>query len=326
MNSRLSPRVPARPRTSWRGGVAAALGCALALLTLAGCGGSPSGGTSHGSTSKGSACPSTATQNTWNLVTLGVLKIDVVPAYFPAEYRDPTDANSVLGYDVDIANAIAQKMCLTPLIEDTENFDAIIPNISQGAPGQQNYDMSISSLTITAERQKSVDMLPYFQAGQSLLLTPNSASGMTAALSTWCGKRIAAQDGTVELAELQDINGGANKSGEKPVCKSKPIKILHFNDESAVVSQVVNGSADASFQDSPVAGYYAMQNLGKVVLGPAPNDSRATLSPEGIMVRKDNAPFEQAVKDALAAIRSDGTYSAILAKWGETAGAYPPLS
>ena len=320
MDSRPSPSMPSRARTLWRGGLTAALGCTVALLTLAGC------GTPSGTTTNGSGCPSAATQTSWNLVAPGKLTIITNSPYAPAEYPDPNDPTKVIGYDMDIANAIAKQMCLTLVINNTENFDSIIPDISQPPLGQQRYDMSISSFTINSDRQKVVDMLPYFQAGQSLLLPPSSSAGITADLTSWCGKSIAVQDGTVELSQLQDINGGNNKSGENPVCKSDPVKILHFADQSVVVLQVVNGSADASFQDSPVSGYYAEQNQGKVVLGPIPNDPNAAVAAEGIVVRKDNLPFENAVKDALQTIRTNGSYASILAKWGQTSGAYPPLS
>ncbi|HEX9037962.1 MAG TPA: ABC transporter substrate-binding protein [Ktedonobacterales bacterium] len=321
MDSRPSPSVTTRAHKLWKSGVGVALASTVALLTLAGC-----GATSTGGATSGSGCPSASTQTSWNLVSPGKMTIITNSPYAPAEFPDPNDPTKVVGYDMDIANAIAKQMCLTLVVNNTENFDSIIPDISQPPLGQQRYDMSISSFTINSDRQKSVDMIPYFQAGQSLLLPPSSSAGLTSDLSTWCGKSIAVQDGTVELQQLQDINGGNNKTGENPICKSDPIKILHFADQSVVVLQVVNGGADASFQDSPVTGYYAEQNKGKVVLGPVPNDPNAALSPEGIVVRKDNAPFENAVKAALQTIRTNGTYASILAKWGETSGAYPPLS
>jgi polar amino acid transport system substrate-binding protein len=320
MDSRPSPSLTTRARNLWKGGVGVTLACTVALLALAGC------GTTTGTTSNGSNCPSSSTQASWNLVTPGKMTIITNSPYAPAEYPDPNDPTKIIGYDMDIANAIAQQMCLTLVINNTENFDSIIPDISQPPLGQQRYDMSISSFTINSARQQKVDMIPYFQAGQSLLLPPNSNSGIGANLTTWCGKSIAVQDGTVELQQIQDINGGNNGSGESPVCKSDPIKILHFADQSVVVLQVVNGNADASFQDSPVTGYYASLNPGKVVIGPVPNDPNAAVSPEGIVVRKDNVPFENAVKTALTTMRTNGTYSTILAKWGETNGAYPPLS
>jgi polar amino acid transport system substrate-binding protein len=248
--------------------------------------------------------------------------------YAPAEFPDPKDPTKITGYDMDFANAIAKQMCLTLVVNNTENFDSIIPDISTPPLGAQRYDMSISSFTINSARQQKVDMLPYFQAGQSLLLPPGSTSGITADISTWCGKSIAVQNGTVELSQLLVINGGADttQTGESPVCKSNPIKLLHFDDQAVVVLQVVNGSADASFQDSPVSGYYAAQNAGKVVLGPVPNDSNASIAPEGIVVRKDNPAFENAVKSALDTIRANGTYKSILTQWGQLSGAYPPLS
>lgn len=297
------------------------MAASLALLTLAGC------GTAAGTSSTaGTNCPSSATQTSWQLVTPGKLTIITNSPYAPAEFPDPKSPTTITGYDMDIANAIAKQMCLTLVIHNTENFDSIIPDISGPALGQQPYDMSISSFTINTARQAKVDMLPYFQAGQSLIVLPNSTAGLTTDLSTWCGKTIAAQNGTVELQELQDMNGGSNGSGESPICKTNPIKILHFDDQSVVVQQIVSGSADASFQDSPVSGYYVSLNQGKVVQGPIPNDPNAAVAPEGIVVRKDNAPFENAIKAALAAIRANGDYKTILTKWGQLDGAYPPLA
>ena len=309
-------------RRAFRTGAGIFMAASLALLTLAGCG-STSGG---GSSTAGSNCPSASTQSSWQLVAPGKLTIITNSPYAPAEFPDPSNPTKITGYDMDIANAIAQQMCLTLVINNTENFDSIIPDISGPALGQQPYDMSISSFTINSQREQKVDMIPYFQAGQSLIVLPNSTAGLTADLSTWCGKTIAVQNGTVELQQLQDINGGSNGSGESPICKSNPIKILHFDDQSVVVQQIVSGSADASFQDSPVSGYYVSLNQGKVVQGPVPNDPNAAVSPEGIVVRKDNAPFENAVKTALATIRSNGDYKNILTKWGQLSGAYPPLS
>ena len=316
MDSRQSPSLTARARKIWRGGVGVALASTVALLTLAGC------GTTSGTTTTGSNCPSASTQASWNLVTPGKLTIITNSPYAPAEYPDPKDPTKVIGYDMDIAAALAKQMCLTLVVNNTEDFASIIPSISGPALGNQLYDMSISSFTINATRQQKVDMIPYFQAGESLLLPPSSSAGLTADFSTWCGKSIAAQDGTVELSELQDINGGNNGTGDPAACKSNPVKILHFADQSIVVLQVVNGGADASYQDSPVTGYYATLNPGKVVLGPV----TVALAPQGIVVRKDNAPFETSVKTALATIRSDGTYKSILTKWGQLSGAYPPLS
>lgn len=318
MDSRQTDSAPSFSKMAVRrvGGVVMA--ASLALLTLAGCG--TTGGTSSQTT--GSSCPSTATQNSWQLVAPGKLTIITNSPYAPAEFPDPSSPTKITGYDMDIAAAIAKQMCLTLVINNTENFDSIIPDISGPALGQQPYDMSISSFTINSARQAKVDMIPYFQAGESLIVPPGNPAKLTSDFSSFCGHTIAAQDGTVELQELQDINGGNNGTGDPPACKSNPIKILHFADQSVVVQQLVTGSADASYQDSPVSGYYVAQNSGKVEQGPV----TVALAPEGIVVRKDNAPFENAVKAALATIRANGEYKSILTHWGQLSSAYPPLA
>jgi polar amino acid transport system substrate-binding protein len=319
MDSRQTPSAPSRSRKLFRSGAGAVMAASLALLTLAGC-----GTTTTSTTNTGSNCPSASTQTSWQLVTPGKLTIITNSPYAPAEFPDPKNPTTITGYDMDIAAALAKQMCLTLVVNNTANFDSIIPDISGPALGQQRYDMSISSFTINDSRKQKVDMIPYFQAGESLIVPPGNPAGLTSDYASWCGKTIAAQDGTVELQQLQDINGGSNGSGEPATCKSKPITILHFADQSVVVQQVVSGNADASYQDSPVSGYYVTQNAGKVVQGPVPTDQQP--SPQGIVVRKDNPALENAVKAALDAIRTDGTYKSILSNWGQLSGAYPPLS
>jgi polar amino acid transport system substrate-binding protein len=293
-----------------------ALASTIALLTLAGC------GTTTGTTTTGANCPSADTVASWHLVSAGKLTIASDTTYAPAEYEDPANPGTYIGYDIDIAKALAKQMCLTPVIEKA-SFDTIITDVSGPALGSQRYDMSISSFTINDTRKQKLDMIPYFTAGESLLVPAGNPAGLTTDFTSMCGKTIAAQDGTVEIAELQDANGtGDGSSGQAAVCKSNPIKILHFADQTVVVQQVVSGNADGSYQDSPVTGYYAQQSNGKLVDGPV----TVQPSPEGLVVRKDNPAFETAITDALNAIRANGDYKKILQQWGQLEAAYPPLS
>lgn len=326
MDSRQSPSLTTRARKIWRGGVGVALASTVALLTLAGCG-TTAGTTTSGTPTTGTpttvvTCPTASTVATWHLVSAGKLIVASDTTYAPAEYPDPQNITNYIGYDMDLAREIARRMCLTPVIQKA-SFDSIIGAIAGPPLGQQSYDMSISSFTINDTRKQKVDMIPYFTAGESLLIPANNPGNLTSDFSSMCGKTIAAQDGTVEIGELQDANGtGDGTSGQAPVCKSSPIKILHFPDQTVVVQQVVSGTAVGSYQDSPVTGYYATQTHGQLVVGPV----TVQPSPEGIVVRKDNPAFETAVTDALNAMRADGTYKSILSKWGQLDGAYPPLN
>ena len=265
-------------------------------------------------------CPDPSVVVTWHLVASGELTIASDTTYAPAEFLDKN--NQPIGYDMDLAREFARRLCLKANIV-TATFNAIIPDISTAALGQQRYDMSISSFTINSDRTKLVHMIPYFTAGESIL-TLKSNPGNIKSINDMCGKIIAVQTGTVEEQELQDANGGNNQSGQAPVCKNegKLITLITNDDQGFVVQQVLNGRADASYQDQPVTDYYASLHASQLI------DSGITVapSPEGIVMRKDNPALETAITNALNAMRQDGTYKTILNNWGELSLAYPPLN
>lgn len=314
-----SRRFRRAPRALLAGGVAT-----LALVVSA-CGVSSGGGTAQGTIAPTATatvtCPSSTTVASWHLVTSGSLTIASDTTYAPAEFADPANPSSFIGYDMDLAKEFARRLCLTPNIVKA-TFSAIIPDISGAPLGQQRYDMSISSFTINPTRLQSVDMVPYFTAGESILTTTANPANIKS-INDMCGKNVAAQNGTVELDELQDANGtGDGQSGQAAVCKTNKITIITNDDQGVVVDQVLNGRADASYQDQPVTDYYVSKHTGQLV------DSGITVqpSPEGIVMRKDNTALESAITAALTAMRADGTYLRILTAWGVQALAYPPLS
>jgi polar amino acid transport system substrate-binding protein len=161
-------------------------------------------------------------------------------------------------------------------------------------------------------------MIPYFQAGESILVAKGNPKGIKT-IADMCGKIIAVQTDTTEESELKDANGeGDGSSGQEPVCKSNKIRIQSNSDQNIVVQTVVNGQADASYQDEPVTGYYVSQNSSKAEIGGV----TVAPAPQGMVVRKDNPDFEAAVRTALKAMVADGTYLNILKKWGVEAGQF----
>lgn len=295
---------------------------ALLGLLLSACGTTTGAGGAGGNPT--SAVPTstvTCPTNTasFHLVNTGKLTVASDTTYAPAEFADPNDPTKYIGYDMDLAAELARRLCLTVNVQKAD-FGSIIQDISGPALGTQRYDMSISSFTITDARKEKVDMLPYFQAGESMLVPAGNPMHFTK-FEDMCGKNIAVQDNTVEQMELEDANGTGDKSsGQAPVCKSNPVKISHNPDQNLVILQVVNGTADASYQDSPVTSYFVSQHPGKLDIGPV----TVAPSPQGMVMRKDNKPLEDAVKAALDAMRADGTYLRILKHWGEEGNAYPP--
>ncbi len=281
---------------------------ALAMLLsslLAACGSSNTGSSSC------NVGGTTFDTSTFHLVASGSLTVASDTTYPPQEFQDPNDPTKFVGSDLDLIREIGKRMCLNTVI-DKANFDDIIPALTTPALGHQRYDLSISAFSVTPERQQKVDFVPYFQAGESLLVAPGNPQHIQS-LDDLCGKSVAVEKATVELDELNGEND-ASKNGK---CASNPINILSFTSQDDVVTQLLNGRVVATYQDSPVTGYYVSKNPGKVEQGPI----TVAPAPEGIVLRKDNANLENAVKKALCSMVSDGKYTSILNQWGQQSGA-----
>lgn len=312
-----SAPLPVRPKIR-RAFVVATVGAAMGLsLILSACGATSSTNTPSGNAN----CPSSSTVASWHLVNAGKLTIASDTTYPPAEFADPNNVSNFIGYDMDLAREFAKRLCLQADIVKAD-FGTIITDVSGPPLGQQRYDMSISSFTVNPDRQQKVDMIPYFTAGESILVPTGNPKNITT-IDSMCGKTIAVQDNTVEKSEIDDANGkGDGSSGQAPVCKDNLIKELHFASQNDVILQVINNNADASYQDQPVTDYFVSKNPGKAQSG----GITVSPAPQGIVMRKDNAPLETAINDALTAMRTDGTYLKILTNWGVQKLAYPPLS
>lgn len=287
----------------------------LAVGMLVGCGSTTSSGTA------GCTPQSGIDTSKLNLVLSGKLVIATDATYPPQEYTDPT-TGKYTGMEVDLANEFAKRLCLTPVVQNVQ-FSTIIGGITASSPGQQYYDMSISAFTINDDRKKQVDMIPYFTAGESLIVPKGKGSAYTK-LADLCGKTVSVEAGTVEHDEIAGTGDPTNPGLNEPggACVTNKIKLLTFDTQDKAIQPVLNGTADAGYQDSPVTDHYAKQYPDKLEKGPI----TVQPSPEGIVVRKDNPAFESAITTVLNAMRSDGAYLKILNTWGLSNGAYPPLS
>src|SRR5579884_1304029 len=97
---------------------------------------------------------STTPSATPDLMTPGVLTIGSDTTYPPQEYIDPT-TNKAVGFDIDLITAIAQRMGLQTKIVST-SFDTILADLAA-----RRFDAVISAVTITPDRQKQADFIPY---------------------------------------------------------------------------------------------------------------------------------------------------------------------
>ncbi|HZT98949.1 MAG TPA: ABC transporter substrate-binding protein [Ktedonobacteraceae bacterium] len=237
-----------------------------------------------------------------DLLAAGTLTVGSDTTYPPQEFID-TATNTAKGFDVDIITAIAQRMGLQAKIVTTK-FDTIIDDLSN-----KRFDVVISAITINPERQKKVDFIPYFNAGESLLVQAGNPKNIKS-VSDLCGQNVGVQTGTVEQTDLQTASDACKKAG-KPA-----INLTVLQDQTAVVQLLANGRVVATYQDSPVTDYYNKQHPGQFAVG----GSVVNAAKEGIAVRKGDTSMFNALNTAFDRLKTDGTYHKIIEQWGLTSG------
>ncbi|MGA5300623.1 ABC transporter substrate-binding protein [Nucisporomicrobium flavum] len=230
----------------------------------------------------------------------GKLVIGTDSSYAPSEFLD-ADGKTVKGFDVDLFNAVAQKLGLKTEWQSA-TFDSIIPGVSSG-----KYTVGVSSFTVNPDRLKEATMVSYFSAGTQWA----AKAGATVNADDACGKKIAVQTATVQVDDVKARSKKCTDAG-KP-----KITIDQYQAQSDATNAVVTGKDDAMLADSPVCAYAVKQTSGKLALVGEIYDS----APYGYVLPKDQADFGAAIEGALESLIADGTYKTILSKWGVEAGA-----
>jgi polar amino acid transport system substrate-binding protein len=264
---------------------------------------STSSSTAAASSSSGGADPAVAKLVPAALKSKGTLVVAADATYAPDEFVG-SDGHTVVGMDADLSKALAAVMGLKAKVQNA-TFDTIIPGIAAG-----KYDMGASSFSDNKEREKTVDFVDYFIAGESFI---TKASGGTSinSIADICGKSVAVEKGTTEEADAGTQSKKCQSAGKPPV------KILSFSDQNQANLALSSGRADLGFLDSPIAEYQVKQTGGQFkVVGAA-----YATGPYGLALPKGN--LAPAVLAALKVLMQNGTYDSILKHWGLTQGAIP---
>ena len=238
-----------------------------------------------------------------NLVRPGTITFLSDLSYPPQEWLD-IPSQQALGFDIEIAQAVAAKMGLTATIQKTDTPQIV------GALLAKKGDAIISGLQITPDLQRQVALVGYFRAGQAILVRKGNPTGITS-LSDLCGKKVSVQVQSPEENTIDELNGGTCKD-------SKINKQIYPTDVQAVLILKQHG-VEATLEDSPVAAYFVKQNPDQLDLAGSPFKMNA----EGIAMDPKNGELLKAMQQAMMAIYQDGTYRQILTKWNLLDGEIP---
>ncbi|WP_210191670.1 MULTISPECIES: ABC transporter substrate-binding protein [Rhodomicrobium] len=226
------------------------------------------------------AGPAGAQQKTITIATEG--------AYPPFNAKDSTGA--LIGFDVDIAKALCEEMKAKCEIV-AQDWDGIIPGLEA-----KKYDAISASMSITDERKQKVDFTnPYYS--NYLRILAKKGSGITGP-DGLKGKTVGAQRSTVAATYSEDKLG-----------RTSTVKL--YDTQTAAYSDLEAGRLDALVSDVYPAYDWLKDKPEYEFVG-----EKIDLNDKiGIAVRKGDTELQSAFNKALKAIRDNGTYGKLNAKY-----------
>jgi polar amino acid transport system substrate-binding protein len=209
----------------------------------------------------------------------------------PMEFVD--EAKKIVGFDIDLINAIAKDQKLEIEIKNTA-WDGIFAGLEAG-----QYDAIISSVTVTDERKQKYDFSePYFDAGQGIVVRTDDNSIKSE--KDLAGKTVGVQIETTGAIEIRKVQGA---------------KIKQFDTPDLAMLDLLNKNVDAVVVDTPVAANYALQAeqfKGKLKIA----SEIVTNEVYGLTVKKgDPGKLLAAFNAGLKNVKASGEYKKIYEKW-----------
>lgn len=231
----------------------------------------------------------------------GRLVIGVNVPYAPNEFKN--SSGEIVGFDVDLMKAVARTMGLVPDFRET-GFEGILPSVADG-----NFNVGMSSITDTAEREQQADFVTYFEAGT---LWARRAGSMADPGSA-CGLRVGVKYSTIQ--ETQEVPA---KSDACVAAGLPPIEKVVRTHQDEVTAALIAGEVDAMTADSPVAGFAIKLSGGALEPAGEVFDS----APYGWPVAKGSG-LAESLRLALQHVIDTGEYRTIATMWGVEKGMIP---
>ncbi|WP_432716996.1 lysine/arginine/ornithine ABC transporter substrate-binding protein [Haemophilus haemolyticus] len=209
------------------------------------------------------------------------------PSYPPFETTN--EKGEIIGFDVDIANAICKEIQATCKFKG-EAFDALIPNLKA-----KRFDASISAIDITDARAKQVLFSDAYYDSTASYVTLKGKATLESA------KNVGVQNGTTfqqyTVAETKQYTTKAYASLQSAILDLKSGRIDMIFGDTAVLADMISKEPEMQFVGEKVANKkYFGNGLG-------------------IAMHKSNKELAEQLNKGLAAIKANGEYQKIYDKW-----------
>jgi polar amino acid transport system substrate-binding protein len=233
----------------------------------------------------------------------GVIIAAIVPNYPPMDFKD-TATNTLTGLDVDLGNTLAERLGVKVAWQETA-FEQMVSGLVT-----KRFDIILSGMTDTAERQKSVTFVDYFTSGPQLYTLAKRSD--IEKLTDLCGKKVGTSRRTTWPAEIAEWSKANCEAAGKPA-----IEVIGSEGSADARAQLRQGRLDAAMQGSETIPY--LMSLEKDTYKPIGLAISKQFT--GLGVNKANPELASAIAETLQAMVDDGTYGKILKKWGLEDGA-----
>ena len=266
---------------------------ALALtLSLAACGGGNA--STSGSTSSAGSDAASSGEAGFTTAVDGVLSMATEATFPPYEYYD---GDAIVGIDVEIAQAIADKLGLELQVTDIA-FDSIIPGVQSG-----KYDLGLAGMTVTDERLEQVNFSDSYATGVQVVIVKEGGkvTSVDDLFADGASNVIGTQTGTTGFLyatwDIQDAGLGEVKS---------------FAKTTDAVEALKTGQVDCVILDNEPAKALVAANEGA---GLSILDTEYAVEDYAAAISKDNTALLEAINGALKELIADGTVQSILDKY-----------
>jgi polar amino acid transport system substrate-binding protein len=204
------------------------------------------------------------------------------------------------GWEADLGQAVAATLGVAWHATASGAFDTFIPSLQNG-----RFNTSFTSFIVTPARTKVIDIVSLADVGTGFAAKRGSSVKPVKTTTDLCGDTVAVITASAFIGQLQAIDPACKKAG-KP-----SITVQTYPSDAAAELAVSSGRAQLYGTSVDDISWLIHQTGKTFILEPINFDA----TPEGVGITK-GIGLDKPITDAANHLIADGTYKAIMAKWG----------
>ena len=208
----------------------------------------------------------------------------------PYVFQDPMEPNRLIGFEVDLAEALAAKLGVRarPVLGP---WDSLLELLARG-----DFDVALNGIEVATEKRRVCDLSrPYYAAAERLTVRRGDAQAPHTLAQTK-GRPVGTLPGSLAERILRRADASVR---------------TYEGGQDEIFADLKLGRTDAVLLDEPITRYYgAIEPELEVVPGTFGSVRYA------VAVRRDEDSLREAIDAALVELAREGTLRAIYERWG----------